>query len=251
MYDKDALYSLLAGVKDGTVSIEAALLRLKELPYTDLGYAKLDNHRSLRNGYPEVIYCPGKEIEHIIGIAKKFVADGVSFIATRATKEVYDSLQAELPQAVYHTSARIITIGEPAKPKNPEKTILIITAGTADIPVAEEAAVTARMFGNTVDTLYDVGVSGLHRLLSRLEVIESASVIIVVAGMEGALASVVGGMVDVPVIAVPTSAGYGTSLGGLTALFAMLSSCAGGVGVVGIDNGFGAAYLACTIINSA
>lgn len=250
MYDKEDLRVLLKNVRDGTIDIEAALTTLKALPYSDLGYAKIDNHRALRNGYPEVIYCPGKETEHIIGIAQKFISDGVDFMATRAAPGIYDALKQACPQAVYHSLARVITIGDGAKIRHPDKTILIITAGTADIAVAQEAAVTAKMFGNSVQTLYDVGVSGMHRLLSSLELIYSASVIIVAAGMEGALASVVGGLVDVPVIAVPTSVGYGTSFGGLTALMAMLSSCAGGVGVVGIDNGFGAAYLASTIIGS-
>lgn len=250
MYNKEELYSLLEGVQNGTVDIQTAMQQLKQLPYSDLGYAKIDNHRALRNGYPEVIYCPGKDIEHIKGIAQKFVSDGVSFFATRATEQVYDAVRDVCPDAFYERQARIITIGEGSPIRYPDRSILVMTAGTADIAVAQEAAVTARMFGNRVDTLFDVGVSGLHRLLDKLALIQSANVIIVAAGMEGALASVVGGLVDVPVIAVPTSTGYGTSFGGVTALLAMLSSCAGGVGVVGIDNGFGAAYLASTILQS-
>lgn len=250
MYNKEELLSLLEGVQNGTVDIQTAMQQLKQLPYSDLGYAKIDNHRALRNGYPEVIYCPGKDVEHIKGIAQKFVSDGVSFFATRATEQVYHAVREVCPDASYERQARIITIGEGAPIRYPDRSILVMTAGTADIAVAQEAAVTARMFGNRVDTLFDVGVSGLHRLLDKLALIQSANVIIVAAGMEGALASVVGGLVDVPVIAVPTSTGYGTSFGGVTALLAMLSSCAGGVGVVGIDNGFGAAYLASTILQS-
>lgn len=250
MYNKEDLRLLLEGVQQGTVDVQTAMQQLKQLPYSDLGYAKIDNHRALRNGYPEVIYCPGKDIEHIQGIAQRFVADGVSFFATRATEQIYEAVREVCPDAAYERLARIITIGPSAPVRNPNRSILVMTAGTADIPVAEEAAITARMFGNRVEKLYDVGVSGLHRLLDNLQQIQSASVIIVAAGMEGALASVVGGLVDVPVVAVPTSTGYGTSFGGVTALLAMLSSCAGGVGVVGIDNGFGAAYLASTIVQS-
>lgn len=250
MYTKAELLALLQGVQSGTTDIDTAFHKLKQLPYSDLGYAKIDNHRALRNGFPEVIYCPGKDMTHIVGIAEKFVADGVSFFATRATEEIFEAVRKVCPAAVYDRQARIITIGDGVPVDHPDKFILVMTAGTADIAVAQEAAITARMFGNRVETLFDVGVSGLHRLLDKLELVQSASVIIVAAGMEGALASVVGGLVDVPVVAVPTSTGYGTSFGGVTALLAMLSSCAGGVGVVGIDNGFGAAYLASTILQS-
>ena len=250
MYTKTELLTLLQGVQDGTIDVETAFHTLKQLPYSDLGYAKIDNHRALRNGYPEVIYCPGKNISHIVGIAEKFLADGVSFFATRANDEIYEAILKVCPHAKYDIQSHIITIGDGAPIQNPDKFILVMTAGTADIAVAQEAAVTAHMFGNRVETLFDVGVSGLHRLLDKIDVIQRANVIIVAAGMEGALASVVGGLVDVPVVAVPTSTGYGTSFGGITALLAMLSSCAGGIGVVGIDNGFGAAYLASTILQS-
>jgi len=251
MYTKDEIHALLKQVKYGEVSVEHAMEKLKDLPYTDLGYAKIDNHRSLRNGFPEVIFCPGKDTAHICGIAKRFAESGTAFIATRATEQVYEAVKAVCPNAEYHVLARIITMGAGAELKAPDKTILVVTAGTADIAVAEEAAVTAAMLGNTVERLYDVGVAGVHRLLGNLEVLQRASVIIVAAGMEGALVSLVGGLVDVPVIAVPTSVGYGASFEGLTALLAMLNSCASGVGVVNIDNGFGAAYLAATILQGS
>lgn len=247
MYTKDQLYTLLKQVKYGDMTVESAMDKLRDLPYTDLGYTKIDNHRTLRNGFPEVIYCPGKDIGHICGIARRFIDDGVSFLATRATLQVYDSIKKICPQAQYHELAKIVTIGEGTEVKYPDKKILIVTAGTADISVAEEAAVTSQMLGNTTERLYDVGVAGIHRLLSKMDTLKSASVIIVVAGMEGALVSVIGGLVDVPVVAVPTSVGYGASFDGLAALLAMLNSCASGVGVVNIDNGFGAAYLAATI----
>jgi len=249
MYTKDELHTLLKQVKYGDISIEQAMDKLKDLPYTDLGYAKIDNHRSLRNGFPEVIFCPGKDIAHICGIAKRFADSETAFLATRATQQVYDAVKAICPSAEYHALARIITMGR-TDIANPDKKILVVTAGTADIAVAEEAAVTAAMLGNTVERLYDVGVAGVHRLLGNLDTLQSADVIIVAAGMEGALVSVVGGLVDVPVIAVPTSVGYGASFEGLTALLAMLNSCASGVGVVNIDNGFGAAYLAATILQN-
>ena len=249
MYTKDELHALLKQVKYGDVSIEQAMDKLKDLPYTDLGYAKIDNHRSLRNGFPEVIFCPGKDTAHICGIAKRFADSGTAFLATRAAEQVYEVVKAVCPDAEYHALAKIITMGG-VEVKNPDKTILVVTAGTADIAVAEEAAVTAAMLGNAVGRLYDVGVAGVHRLLGNLDILQSASVIIVAAGMEGALVSLVGGLVDVPVIAIPTSVGYGASFEGLTALLAMLNSCASGVGVVNIDNGFGAAYLAATILQS-
>ncbi len=241
------LRSLLGRVQTGEISIDEAEEALKTLPFEDLGYAKVDHHRALRAGYPEVIYCEGKALSHIEGIVKNMLErDDGNILATRASAEVYELLKKTAPDAKYHESARIVTIERRPLPKVPGR-ILVATAGSADIPVAEEAAVTADILGNPVERVYDVGVAGLHRLLARLDVIRSANVVIAVAGMEGALASVLGGLIDKPLIAVPTSVGYGSSFHGLSALLTMLNSCASGVGVVNIDNGFGAAYLASNI----
>lgn len=247
MYKED-LRSFLEKVKSDEISIDMAVEKLKELPYTEIGnYAKIDNHRALRNGYPEVIFCQGKSLEHINGIILKMLELGENnILATRASEEVYKSICSITDKAEYYELARIIVIRR-KEIKKTKKSILVVTGGTADIPVAEEAAVTAEILGNSVERLYDVGVAGIHRLLSKLDVICSANVIICVAGMEGALASVVGGLVDVPVLAVPTSVGYGASFNGVAALLSMLNSCASGTSVLNIDNGFGAGYTASMI----
>ena len=238
---------LLNRVKEGEISIDDAEEELKRLPFEDLGYAKVDHHRGIRVGYPEVIYCEGKALAHIEGIVQNMLerSEG-NILATRASKEVYEHILTISPDAKYHELARIVTIERKPLPKVPGK-ILVVTAGSADIPIAEEAAVTADILGNPVERVYDVGVAGIHRLFARLDVIRSANVVIAVAGMEGALASVLGGLIDKPLIAVPTSVGYGSSFNGLSALLTMLNSCASGIGVVNIDNGFGAAYLASNI----
>lgn len=243
----EKLRLLLENVKNGETDINTALEKLKTLPYEDLGYAKVDHHRAIRNGYPEVIYCPGKSLDHIKGIVRHMIAHkDNNIIASRAEKEVYEAIKEVTNDAVYYELAKTVVIKQQDIPKTSKK-ILVVTGGTADIPVAEEAAVTAETLGNTVERLYDVGVAGIHRLLSKTDLLMQANVLIVVAGMEGALASVVGGLVDKPVIAVPTSVGYGANFNGLSALLCMLNSCASGVGVVNIDNGFGAAYLASMI----
>lgn len=242
-----ALKVLLEHVANGSMSIEDALNRLKILPFEDLGYAKIDHHRSLRNGFPEVIFCQGKTTEQIKNIFIKLMNSSIkNIIATRACKEVYDAVSSVVHEALYYQEANIVAVRRQEIGAN-EKAIAVVSAGTADMPVAEEAAVTAELMGNKVLRIYDVGVAGIHRLFAHIEKLYAANVIIVVAGMEGALASVVGGLVDKPVIAVPTSIGYGSNFGGLSALLTMLNSCASGVGVVNIDNGFGAGYLAAMI----
>lgn len=244
--EKDAILNLLKQVAEGqTAPLEAAEL-LKELPYEDLGFANIDHHRSLRTGYPEAVFCQGKTSAQIAEIMRQLADKSENIMGTRATEENFQAVREQVPDAEYDETARIIK-----RVKNPilktVKNIAVVTAGTADIPVAEEAAVTAEILGNPVDRIYDVGVAGIHRLFDKLDRIRAANVVVVVAGMEGALASVVGGLVDKPVIAVPTSIGYGANLGGLSALLSMLNSCANGVGIVNIDNGFGAAYLASNI----
>jgi NCAIR mutase (PurE)-related protein len=237
---------ILAEVKSGAVSPEEALLKLRTEPFEDLGYAKLDHHREIRQGIPEVIYGAGKTPQQISGIAAAMLDKGQKLILiTRLSPESASQIQETLPLA-YHGDARIGIIGEIPEPDGIGK-IVVATGGTSDIPVAEEAALTAEALGNEVVRLYDVGVAGLHRLLSRLDLIMDAQVVISIAGMEGALASVMGGLVDCPVIGVPTSVGYGASFNGLSALLSMLNSCASGVSVVNIDNGFGAGYLASMI----
>ncbi|BAF60812.1 MAG: nickel pincer cofactor biosynthesis protein LarB [Pelotomaculum sp.] len=240
---RDELRQLLEDVKNNKVDVGDALNRLKTLPYEDLGFALVDHHRALRKGFPEVIFCQGKTAGQVAQIFKKLCCGRRSILGTRATREVFEAVREIYPDAVYHELARTIVVyrGEPPAKKGK---ILVMSAGTADMPVAEEAAVTAEVMGNEVKKAYDVGVAGIHRLLDKLDLIRWADVIIVVAGMEGALASVVGGLADQPVIAVPTSVGYGASFNGLSALLCMLNSCASGVGVVNIDNGFGAAALA-------
>ena len=242
----DRIAQLLKDVQAGTASIDEAMEKLRDLPFEDLGFAKIDHHRSLRTGFPEVIYCAGKTPEHTAIIAERLAQQNSVVLATRASQEHFQAVAALFPKASYHEAARVITIGKPKRtPKT--KTIAVVSAGTADLPVAEEAALVAEAVGRKVERLYDVGVAGLHRLLVHKEVLYRAGAIVVVAGMEGALASVVGGLVKAPVIAVPTSVGYGASFQGLAALLSMLNSCAAGVVVVNIDNGFGAGYFAAMI----
>ena len=245
--NKHETLDILKKIQAGAVSPEDALLKLCTQPFEDLGYAKLDHHRHLRQGIPEVIYGAGKTPEQITGIVTAMRDRGQRLVLiTRLSQEVADTVAKDLPDMQYHQTARIGIIGEIPAPDGVGK-IVVATGGTSDMPVAEEAAITAEALGNEVVRLYDVGVAGVHRLLSRLDVIMSARAIIAVAGMEGALASVVGGLADCPVIGVPTSVGYGASFGGLSALLTMLNSCASGVCVVNIDNGFGAGYLASMI----
>ena len=244
--DKEYLTNLMRKVAEGNTKPEEAVEILKDLPFEDLGFANIDQHRNLRTGYPEAVFCQGKTPEQIAVIMKELARQNANIIGSRATEADFEAVRKVLPDAEYDPQARmIVRIKEPV-PKR-EGTIAVVTAGTADIPVAEEAAVTAQALGNKVDRIYDVGVAGIHRSFAKLDRIRSANVLIVVAGMEGAMASVVGGLVERPVIAVPTSIGYGANLGGISALLSMLNSCANGVGIVNIDNGFGAAYLASNI----
>jgi hypothetical protein len=249
MHPKD-LGELLKAVRDGRVSPEQAAERLKSLPYEDLGFAKVDHHRALRRGFPEVVFGAGKSPEQIVAIAGKIAGRGQNLLITRSTPEVHQLLAARHLSVRWHEAARCVSIVSEPPPPLPGR-VAVVCAGTSDVPVAEEAAVTAEFHGAEVDRIYDVGVAGLHRLLDRAEAIRRARVVVVAAGMEGALPSVVGGLVEAPVIAVPTSVGYGASFQGLAALLAMLNSCASGVAVVNIDNGFGAGYMACTILRSA
>jgi NCAIR mutase (PurE)-related protein len=244
------LRKLLQDVQAGRLTLEAAhdrlLQFLRQAPFEDLAFARLDRHRSLRQGFPEVIFGPGKTPQQIAAIAARIVAAGESLLVTRTDRQAFEAVSAVVPDANFHDLARTITRPAGDIPQG-RGTIVIAAAGTADLPVAEEAAVSADLMGNTIERMYDVGVAGLHRLLAEHSRLTAARVVIVVAGMEGALPSVVGGLVDVPVIAVPTSVGYGASFGGVTALLAMLNSCASGVSVVNIDNGFGAAAIASSI----
>jgi len=242
----DELRKLLEEVHSGNQTIDKALEKLQDLPFKDLGFAKIDNHRELRTGYPEIIFGAGKTPQQVRDIVAFMLTKDVNILATRATREMYDEVLTISPDAEYHEMARAITVRK-KKPELTDTHIAVITAGTSDMPVAEEAAVTAEIFGNKVDRLFDVGIAGIHRLYSNLERIRKARVVVVIAGMEGALPSLVGGLVDKPVIAVPTSVGYGANFGGLAALLGMLTSCASGVSVVNIDNGFGAGYMASMI----
>ncbi len=245
----DWLRQLLQGVQAGTLSIEAALQQLRDLPYETLEFARIDHHRALRKGFPEVVLGHGKTPEQVATIVERLTARG-RVLATRITPEQYAAVQARVPDARYHPDARLITVGEfPNPPEQPYG--VVVSAGTADLPVAQEAALTARFLGARVETLFDVGVAGVHRLLDHRTLLMDASAIVVVAGMEGALPSVVGGLVPCPVIAVPTSVGYGAHFGGLAPLLTMLNTCAPGVCVVNIDNGFGAGYLLALILRSA
>lgn len=237
--------AILSGVKAGNMEIEEAEELLKKLPYEDLGYAKIDHHRNVRQGFEEVIYCQGKETEHLVGICRRMAQERINVLGTRASREQADAVIAAVPDFVYEPVSRLLKAE--FRKQEPTGRIVVCTGGTADIPVADEAAGAAEFFGTNVTRLYDVGVAGIHRLLGNLEVFRGANCVIAVAGMEGALPGVVAGLVDVPVIAVPTSVGYGASFGGLSALLTMINSCANGITVVNIDNGYGAGYVATQI----
>ncbi len=236
---------VLERLKSGTISIEEAERFFKRSPYEELGYAKLDTHREIRSGFPEVVFCSGKADEHLLEIFLKLYEQNGEVLGTRASKHQYQMINKRIPGLVYSPISKIMKIEKVEKEKVGR--IAVCTAGTADIPVAEEAAQTAEYFGSYVERIYDIGVSGLHRLLSKLDQIQAANCVIAVAGMEGALASVLGGLVERPVIAVPTSVGYGANLNGLSALLTMINSCANGISVVNIDNGYGAGYVATQI----
>lgn len=244
--DEQTLKELLEHVSRGEVEVSEAVARLRRLPFEQMGFATVDHHRAIRCGFPEVIYCPGKTVEQVRAIFGKLAAVGGRVLATRASREMYESVAADFPSAEYHEPSRAITL-RTAEPPEPAGHVAVVAAGTSDLDVAEEAKVTAEIMDQRVTTHYDVGVAGLHRLLARSEAIQAAHAVVVVAGMEGALASVVGGLVAVPVIAVPTSVGYGASFGGLSALLTMLNSCAAGVSVVNIDNGFAGGYIAAMV----
>lgn len=237
---------ILESVEKGKLSVTEALKSLRSLPFEDLGFAHVDHHRHLRCGFAEVIFCPGKSSSQICEIFQRILATGANVLATRAEPEVYQAIFSRFPRAEYNETAKTITLIQ-EKPAKPIGKVVIVSAGTSDLPVAEEAVETARIMGSEVQTIYDVGVAGLHRLLGHSEQIQQANVVVVVAGMEGALPSVVGGLVAVPVIAVPTSIGYGASFGGVAPLLTMLNSCASGVSVVNIDNGFAGGYTAALI----
>ncbi len=244
--DRKKLRGILAKVRQGSLSLDQAVNALRHLPYEDLGFAKLDTHRALRKGFPEVIFCQGKKPEQVARLFERLAEKG-PVIATRGSEGVYERVKAVSPKACYYSQARIISNVKP-KGGKASRYVLVVSAGTADAPVAEEAATTAELMGARVERLWDVGVAGLHRLLDHRGLLFGASVLVVIAGMEGALASVVGGLVSKPVIAVPTSVGYGASFQGLAALLSMLNCCAPGVSVVNIDNGFGAGYLAAMML---
>ena len=247
--DPKSLRDLLESVKNGQVSPDQAIEELKTLPFEDLGFAKVDHHRALRRGFPEAVFGAGKTPDQIAAIVDRIAARGQNVIVTRTTAEAHRRVRASQPTAGFHESAHCLTVEVRTVTTLPGR-LAVVAAGTSDVPVAEEAAITASFYGATVDRIYDVGVAGLHRLLDRTETIRQARVVIVAAGMEGALPSVVAGLVAAPVIAVPTSVGYGASFHGLAALLAMLNSCSSGVTVVNIDNGFGAGYVACQILLS-
>jgi pyridinium-3,5-biscarboxylic acid mononucleotide synthase len=241
--NRNDLLTLLKNVRTGKVTPDAASDRLRHLPFENLGFAQVDNHRALRQGFPEVIFCEGKTVEQVEAIAGRLLERHGTLLASRASREMYEAIKARWPRAVYHPLSRAITVKPPRTPR-PTGRVLVVSAGTSDIPVAEEAAITADILGSRVETRFDVGVAGLHRILDARPALEAANVIVVVAGMDGVLPSVVGGLVAKPVIAVPTSVGYGASFNGLAALLTMLNSCAAGIAVVNIDNGFGAGVLA-------
>ncbi|MHB8927333.1 MAG: nickel pincer cofactor biosynthesis protein LarB [Bacillota bacterium] len=246
--EEASLRAVLERLRTGVIGVDEAFEALRVLPYEDLDFAKVDHHRRLRTGFPEVVFCQGKTIPQILAILGRLTVHNDRVMATRATPEVYAAARSDFPGAVYHEAARIVVL-ERQGARSAERVgrVVVASGGTADLPVAEEAAVTAEVMGAFVERLFDVGVAGLHRLLDRRQALTSARVVVAVAGMEGALPSVVAGLVDKPVIAVPTSVGYGANFGGLSALLAMLNSCAAGIGVVNIDNGFGGGYLAAQI----
>ena len=239
----DRLRALLAAVASGEADLDTAVERIRSMPYEDLGFAKVDHHRELRVGVPEVVFCMNKTVEQVRGIVQSMASRGSNVLATRMPADMFAALQGDFPDATYHPEARALTLQATA-PRPIPGVVGVVSAGTSDIDVAEEAAVTLEALGNTVDRVFDVGVAGLHRLLAHHSMLAEAHCLVVVAGMEGALASVVGGLVQCPVIGVPTSVGYGASFGGVAALLSMLNSCASGVAVVNIDNGFGAGYMA-------
>lgn len=247
--DITTLRSLLADLERGHVDVEHVVRRIRLAPYEDLDFAKVDSQRQLRVGFPEVIFCPGKTAVQVIAIAEELLAHDQTVLATRASPELYAEVSARIPEAEYHEDARAI-VARRALRTIENARVAVVAAGTADLPVAAEAGLTAELMGCTVDRLSDVGVAGLHRLLLNLDTVQQAQVVVAVAGMEGALPSVLAGLIDRPVIAVPTSVGYGASLGGLTPLLTMLNSCAAGLSVVNIDNGFGAGYMAGLICRS-
>ena len=249
MAEKDRIREILQALRQGKMSVDEAVRALGRFPVEDVAFAHIDHHRILRRGFPEVVFCQGKSADQVVTILNRIAEAHGIFLATRVDAGMADTILSQVPGAQYHTVPGIIC-PESIEPRKNGPIILVISAGTSDIPVAEEAAVTAEVIGHRVERLYDVGVAGLHRLLGHWDIIQQAAVIVVAAGMEGALASVVGGLVAVPVIAVPTSVGYGASFGGVTALLAMLNSCAAGVTVVNIDNGFGAGYAAGLILSS-
>ncbi|HIQ94973.1 MAG TPA: nickel pincer cofactor biosynthesis protein LarB [Candidatus Limivivens merdigallinarum] len=236
---------ILEKIERGELSAKEAEQYFRRQPYEELGYAKLDMHRKLRSGFAEVVFCSGKSDEHLLGIYKRLWEEEGEVLGTRATKEQYDLVKKEVPAVTYDPLSRILKIEKEGKERIGK--IAVCTAGTADIPVAEEAAQTAEFFGSYVERIYDVGVSGIHRLFDKIDIIQSANCVVAVAGMEGALASVLGGLVDKPVLAVPTSVGYGANMNGLSALLTMINSCANGIAVVNIDNGYGAGYMATQI----
>ena len=244
--DPAAIELLLNEVREGKTDVPAALQKLRHLPFEDLGFAKLDHHRALRTGMPEVIFAAGKTSLQVAAIFDRMAKAGGNVLATRASAEAFEAVKAVEPRAVFHQSARAITLQQ-TEPVPGKGTVAVVCAGTSDLPVAEEAVITAQLMGNTVDLIADVGVAGIHRLLAQQNSLKSARVLIVCAGMEGALPTVVGGLVNAPVLAVPTSVGYGASFGGVAALLGMLNTCAPNVSVVNIDNGFGAACIASLI----
>ncbi|SFL38366.1 nickel pincer cofactor biosynthesis protein LarB [Pelosinus propionicus] len=246
--DINNLRNVLEDLQASRLSLDEAVNKLKILPYEDLEFVKIDHHRMIRQGFPEVIFCQGKTAEQVATIMKSLSTHNQSILATRATEAMYTVVKAVLPEAQFYEVPKIIYVKRDTIEPDSKRFVLVLSAGTSDIPVAEEAAVTAEIMGNKVERIYDVGVAGIHRLFAHQDIIQNANVIIVAAGMEGALASVVGGMVSKPVIALPTSIGYGASFNGLAALLSMLNSCAAGISVVNIDNGFGAGRLA-SIIN--
>jgi NCAIR mutase (PurE)-related protein len=245
--DVRTLKELIDNIRNGTIGVDEALAKLRDLPFEDIGFAHIDHHRALRRGFPEVIYGWGKKAEEIVEIIRKMVEKEENILVTKLTDDKAKIIKEQFPKGDYFPNSKVFTLEVRPAEKRGKGTILVISAGTADIPVAEEAAITASFMGNEVETIFDVGISGLHRLMGKRDVLMKASVIVVVAGMEGALPSIVGGLVDKPVIAVPTSTGYGASFKGLSALLGMLNSCASGVTVVNIDNGFGAGYAASLI----
>jgi NCAIR mutase (PurE)-related protein len=245
--EPDTLASILERYKSGELGLDGALAELRDFPVADLGFAKLDSQRRLRQGYPEVVYCAGKSFEQFRAIVERIFELKGELLATRVSPEHFAAVRDLSGSLAYDPVSRTLVTRRAGNVDPASPYIAVVTAGTSDIPVAEEAAITAEVFGNRVERVYDVGVAGIHRLFARMEAIRGARVVVAIAGMEGALASVIGGLVSVPVVAVPTSVGYGASFGGLAALLAMLNSCAAGVSVVNIDNGFGAGYLASMI----